>query len=68
MDRTDTALLGVAGIVAALVLAIVFAAVALFGLDESVIRPIRLLAAEPFAWIVLAALIVAVVGHAYIDG
>ena len=68
MDRTDTALLGVAGVVAALVLAIVFAAGALFGLDESVIRPIRLLAVEPFAWIVVGALIVAVIGHAYIDG
>lgn len=68
MDRTDTTLLGVAVVVAALVLAVVLAAGALFGLDESVTRPIRLLAAEPFAWIVLAALIVAVVGHAYIDG
>lgn len=68
MDRTDTVLLGLAGVVAAIVLAIVFAAGALFGLDESVTRPIRLLAVEPFAWIVVAALIVAVVGHAYIDG
>jgi hypothetical protein len=68
MDRSDTALLGVAGVVAALVVAIVFAAGALFGLDGSVIRPLRLLAVEPFAWIVIAALLVAVVGHAYIDG
>ncbi|MDZ5809742.1 hypothetical protein U4E84_00030 [Halorubrum sp. AD140] len=68
MDRTDTALLGVAGVVVALVLAVAFATGALFGLDESVGRPIRLLAVEPFAWIVVAALFAAVLGHAYIDG
>jgi len=42
-------------------------AAALFGFDESVARPIRLLAAEPLAWIVIAALLVAVVGHAFIE-
>ncbi|MFC7325594.1 hypothetical protein ACFQMF_13515 [Halorubrum rutilum] len=67
MDRTDTALLGVAGVVAALVLAMTFAAGILFGPGVSVLRPIRLLAVEPFAWVVVAALVVAVVGHAYID-
>lgn len=67
MDRTDAALLGVAGVVATLVLAGALVAGALFGFDESVTRPIRLLAAEPFAWIVVAALLVAVVGHAYIE-
>jgi len=40
---------------------------ALFGFNESVVRPFALLAAEPFAWIVLAALIVAVLGHVYLD-
>jgi hypothetical protein len=68
MDRTDTALLGVAGVVVALVLAMAFAAGLLFGPEVSVLRPIRLLAVEPFAWVVVAALVVAVVGHAYIDG
>lgn len=67
MDSSDAAILGVAGVVAALVLAAALAAGYLFGFDESVVRPISLLAAEPFAWIVVAALIVAVVGHAYID-
>jgi|GEM_PF-315930 Na+-translocating ferredoxin:NAD+ oxidoreductase RnfA subunit len=68
MDQTDTVLLGVVGVVVALVLAMLFASGVLFGLDESVARPLRLLAVEPFAWIVIAALIVAVLGHAYIDG
>ncbi|GAB7008654.1 hypothetical protein [Halorubrum trueperi] len=67
MDRTDAALLGVAAVVAGLVLAGALAAGVLFGFDESVTRPIRLLAAEPFAWIVVGALLVAVVGHAYIE-
>jgi len=68
MDRTDAVLLGVSGVVAALVLAgALSAAAALFGFDESVARPIRLLAAEPLAWIVIAALLVAVVGHAFIE-
>ncbi|MFW5917833.1 MAG: hypothetical protein ACOCRD_05440 [Halorubrum sp.] len=66
MDRTDSAILGVACVVAALVLAGALAGGALFGFDESVTRPIRLLAVEPFAWIVVTALLVAVVGHAYI--
>ncbi|EMA67610.1 hypothetical protein C461_07784 [Halorubrum aidingense JCM 13560] len=67
MDRTDSALLGVAGVVALLVLAAALSAGALFGFDESVARPIRLLAAEPIAWIVVAALLIAVVGNAYIE-
>ncbi|GAB3706620.1 hypothetical protein [Halorubrum pallidum] len=67
MDSTDSALLGVAGVVAALVLAAALAAGVLFGFDESVARPIRLLAVEPLSWIVVAALLVAVVGHAYIE-
>lgn len=67
MDSSDTAVLGVTGVVAALVLAAAVSTGYLFGFDESVGRPLRLLAGEPFAWIVIAALIVAVVGHAYID-
>ena len=67
MDSSDRALLGAAGIVGALVLAVVFAAGVLFGFDESAARPIRLLAVEPLTWIVIAALLVAVVGNAYID-
>ena len=67
MDRTDTLLLGVSGVVAALVFAGALSAGALFGFDESPARPIRLLAAEPLAWIVVAALLVAVAGHAYLD-
>jgi hypothetical protein len=67
MDSSDAALLGVAGIVGALAFAIVVAAGYLFGLDGSVVRPIRLLAVEPLTWIVLAALVVAVVGNAYIE-
>ncbi|SFR59103.1 MULTISPECIES: hypothetical protein [Halorubrum] len=67
MDPSDRALLGVAGIVGALVAAIAFAAGALFGFDGSVTRPLRLLAVEPLTWIVIAALLVAVVGNAYIE-
>jgi len=67
MDRTDTLLLGISGVVVALVLAGALSAGALFGFDESAARPIRLLAVEPLAWIVIAALVVAVVGHAYIE-
>ncbi|WP_050032710.1 hypothetical protein [Halorubrum halophilum] len=67
MDRTETLLLGVSGVVVALVFAGALSAGALFGFDESVARPIRLLAVEPLAWIVVGALLVAVVGHAYID-
>ncbi|PAU83190.1 hypothetical protein CK500_10315 [Halorubrum salipaludis] len=67
MDRIDALLLGVSGVVAALVFAGALSAGALFGFDESAARPIRLLAAEPLAWIVVAALLVAVVGHAYIE-
>ncbi|GAB7091929.1 hypothetical protein JCM18237_22000 [Halorubrum luteum] len=66
MDASDGALLGVAVVVAATVLAGTLAAGLLFGFDESVLRPFALLAAEPFAWIVVAALLVAVVGHSYI--
>jgi hypothetical protein len=66
MDASDTALLGVSVVVAVTVIAAVVVAGLLFGFDESVLRPFALLAAEPFAWIVVAALLVAVVGHAYI--
>ncbi len=66
MDSSDTALLGVSGVVAAVVLAAAIAAGALFGFDESVLRPFSLLVAEPIAWIVVAALLVAAVGNAYI--
>ncbi|MUW15107.1 hypothetical protein GJ633_10890 [Halorubrum sp. CBA1125] len=67
MDRTDAALVGVAGVLAALVLVAALAGGALFGFDESLARPIGLLVAEPIAWIVVAALLVAVLGNAYID-
>jgi len=67
MDPSDRALLGVAGIVGALVLAVGFAGGYLFGFDSSAARPIRLLAVEPLTWIVIAALVVAVVGNAYIE-
>lgn len=67
MDSTDSALLGVAGVVAALVLAAALAAGVLFGFDESAARPIWLLAVEPLSWIVVTALLAAVVGHAYIE-
>ena len=66
MDAPDAVLFGVSVVVAATVVAAVVVAGLLFGFDESVLRPFTLLAAEPFAWIVVAALIVAVVGHAYI--
>ena len=66
MDAPDAVLFGVSVVVAATVVAAVVVAGLLFGFDESVLRPFALLAAEPFAWIVVAALIVAVVGHAYI--
>ncbi|WP_297889609.1 hypothetical protein [uncultured Halorubrum sp.] len=67
MDSSDRALLGAAGIVGALVVAVAFAGGALFGFDESAARPLRLLAVEPITWIVVAALLVAVVGNAYIE-
>lgn len=66
MDPPDGALLGIAAVVAATVLAVAVTAGMLFGFDESVLRPFALLAAEPFAWVVVAALLVAVVGHAYL--
>mgnify|MGYP005850760537 CR=1 FL=1 len=67
MDSSDAALLGVSGVVAAVVIGSALAAGALFGFNESVTRPFSLLAAEPIAWIVIAALVVAAVGNAYID-
>ncbi|MEZ3163249.1 hypothetical protein ABNG03_00240 [Halorubrum sp. RMP-47] len=67
MDSSDRALLGAAGIVGALVVAVAFAGGALFGFEESAARPLRLLAVEPLTWIVIAALLVAVVGNAYIE-
>lgn len=66
MDASDTAILGVSLVVAGTALAAVIAAGVLFGFEESVVRPFALLAAEPFAWIVVAALVVAAVGNAYI--
>ena len=66
MDPPDGALLGIAAVGAATVLAVAVTAGMLFGFDESVLRPFALLAAEPFAWVVVAALLVAVVGHAYL--
>ncbi|MBP1921425.1 hypothetical protein J2751_000414 [Halorubrum alkaliphilum] len=67
MDSSDAAVLGVSGVVAAAVVGSAVAAGALFGFDESVLRPFRLLAVEPIAWIVIGALVVAAVGNAYID-
>ncbi len=67
MDSSDAALLGVSGVVAATVIGSALAAGALFGFNESVLRPFSLLAAEPIAWIVVSALVVAAVGNAYID-
>jgi len=66
MDASDRAVLSVSLVVAGTVLAGVVAAGVLFGFDESVRRPFALLIAEPFAWIVVAALVVAAVGNAYI--
>ncbi len=66
MDASDRAILGVSLVAAGTVLAAVVAAGVLFGFSESVLRPFALLAAEPFAWIVVAALVVAAVGNAYI--
>lgn len=66
MDASETAILSVSFVVAGTVLVAVVAAGVLFGFDESVLRPFALLAAEPFAWIVIVALVVAAVGNAYI--
>jgi len=66
MDASETAILSVSLVVAGTVLVAVVAAGVLFGFDESVLRPFALLAAEPFAWIVIVALVVAAVGNAYI--
>ncbi|SNR52781.1 hypothetical protein [Halorubrum vacuolatum] len=67
MDAGESTILGVAGVIATFVIVAVLTAGALFGFDESVVRPFALLAAEPFAWIVLGAILVAVVGHAYLE-
>jgi len=67
MDASDTAVLGVSLVFAGTALAATVVAGVLFGFEESVLRPFRLLAAEPFAWIVVAALVVAAVGNAYIE-
>ena len=66
MDASDTAILSVSLVIAGTVLVVVVAAGVLFGFDESVLRPFALLAAEPFAWIVIVVLVVAAVGNAYI--
>ena len=65
MEASDAALLGVVGVAVAVVIAAV-AAASLLGLDGSAYRPVVLLATEPFAWVVVAALVVAAVGNAYI--
>jgi hypothetical protein len=67
MDRPDSVFVGVSGVIGVTALAAIVAAGVLFGFDESIRRPFALLVAEPFAWIVVAALLVAVVGNAYID-
>ena len=66
MDASDTAILSVSLVVAGTILVAVVVAGALFGFNESVLRPFALLTAEPFAWIVVVALVVAAVGNAYI--
>ena len=67
MDASDRAVLSVSLVVAGTVLAAIVAAGVLVGFDESVRRPFALLSAEPFAWIVVAALVVAAVGNADIE-
>jgi hypothetical protein len=67
MDRTDSVVLAVAGVVGATVLAAVVVAAVVFGLEASALRPFVLLVREPFAWIVVAALVVAAVGNVYLE-
>lgn len=67
MNRIDSVVLAVAGVVGATVLAAVVVAAVVFGLEASALRPFALLVREPFAWIVVAALVVAAVGNIYID-
>lgn len=66
-DPRRRALVAVVGIGVATVAAALFAGAYLLGSHDSPVRPFVLLAREPFAWVVIAALVVAAVGHAYID-
>lgn len=66
MDRRETALLAVAGIAAATVVVALLSARYL-ALDGSPAQPFVLLAREPFAWIVVVALVVAALGHVYLE-
>lgn len=67
MNRTDSMVLAVAGVIGATVLAAVVVAAVVFGLEASALRPFTLLVREPFAWIVIAALIIAAVGNVYLE-
>ena len=67
MNRIDSVVLAVAGVVGATVLAAVVVAAVVFGLEAFALRPFALLVREPFAWIVVAALVVAAVGNIYIE-
>lgn len=67
MVRRNPATTAVAGIAVATVAAALLAGNYLFTLDDSLALPFVLLAREPFAWIVVAALVVAALGHTYIE-
>ncbi|WP_435160800.1 hypothetical protein [Halorubrum sp. SY-15] len=67
MNRTDSVVLAIAGVIGATVLAAVVVAAVVFGLEASALRPFMLLVGEPFAWIVVAALVVAAVGNVYLE-
>jgi hypothetical protein len=67
MNRTDSVVLAIAGVIGATVLAVVVVAAVVFGLEASALRPFTLLVREPFAWIVVAALVVAAVGNVYFE-
>ena len=67
MNPSERALLGIATVVAAVVITVAITAETLFGFDISVTKPFALLASEPFTWIVVTVLFIAVLGHAYLD-
>ena len=66
MDRRRVGL-SIAGILVAGTVAVLLASRFLFGPETPVLGPLGLLVSEPFAWIVVAALVVAALGHAYIE-
>jgi hypothetical protein len=66
MNRSDSLVLAIVGVIGATVLVVAVVAAVVFGLEASALRPFTLLVREPFAWIVVVALVIAAVGNVYL--